>query len=134
MGRMVSYILVSLLTISMFINVRSCTKVDETKYDQLHKDNENLQSVRDSLIIVNDRLKLKYDSIQSNINMRDKTINKLNDDLKLSEQKLSDAVYKAYKLSKEKSDAEKKIEELQKNPIRRNDDELLNSLKNKLKP
>lgn len=129
-----SYILVGVLVISLFLNIRSCTKIDDTKYEQLHKDNEKLQRMRDSLINLNSQLKLDYDKIQLDIDKRNKIIDKLNGDLKSAEQRVSEAKDKADRLAKEKRDADKKIDDLQKNPIRRNDDDLLNSLKNKLKP
>ena len=129
-----SYILIGVLVISIFLNTRSCTKIDNTKYDQLHKDNEKLQRMRDSLINLNKILKSDYDKIQLDIDKRNKVIDKLNGDLKSAEQRVSEAKDKADRLAKEKRDAEKKIDDLQKNPIRRNDDDLLKSLKNKLKP
>jgi hypothetical protein len=128
------YILLSILSISLFLNIRSCTKIDDSKYDKLHQENKALERMRDSLMNVNNRLKDDYKVIQDRIDERDKTIDKLIVDLNESKVKVKQATEKADRLAKEKVEADRKIDELLKNPIRRNDDDLIESLKNKLKP
>jgi peptidoglycan hydrolase CwlO-like protein len=128
------YVLTTLFLFSLFLNIRSCTKIDDTKYDKLHQDNINLQKIRDSLVKANSKLKSEYKTIQDRIDEREKTIDKLKNDLDISKEKVKQATDKANRLAKEKLEADRKIDELLKNPIRRNDDDLIESLKNKLKP
>ena len=48
-----SLILLGILAISLFLNVRSCTKIDKDKYKHLEDANKSLQCSRDSLIRIN---------------------------------------------------------------------------------
>jgi chromosome segregation ATPase len=129
-----SLILLGILVISLFLNVRSCTKIDKDKYKHLEDANKSLQSSRDSLIRINKSLKKEFSSLQDSIDKRDVIIFKLRGDLLQSDKRLKSANDEVNRLQKEKKDTDKKIEDLLKNPIRRNDDDLINSLKNKVKP
>jgi chromosome segregation ATPase len=128
-----SLILLGILAISLFLNVRSCTKIDKDKYKHLEDVNKSLQCSRDSLIRINKSLKRDFSSLQDSIDKRNVLIFKLKVDLLKSDKRLKSANDEVNRLQKEKKDTDKKIEDLLKNPIRRNDDDLINSLKNKLK-
>lgn len=129
-----SLILLGILAISLFLNVRSCTKIDKDKYKHLEDVNKSLQCSRDSLIKINESLKKDFSSLQDSIDKRNVLIFKLRGDLLQSDKRLKSANDEVNRLQKEKKDTDKKIEDLLKNPIRRNDDDLINSLKNKVKP
>ena len=129
-----SLILLGILVISLFLNVRSCTKIDKDKYKQLEDANKSLQTSRDSLIRINKVLKKDFISLQDSIDQRNALIFKLRVDLLQSDKRLKSANDEVNRLEKEKRDIDKKISDLLKNPIRRNDDDLINSLKNKVKP
>ena len=128
-----SLILLGILAISLFLNVRSCTKIDKDKYKNLEDANKGLQCSRDSLIKINKSLKEDFYSLQDSIDKRNILIFKLRVDLLQSDKRLKSANNEVDRLEKEKRDTDKKIADLLKNPIRRNDDDLINSLKNKLK-
>jgi chromosome segregation ATPase len=131
--KILSLILLGILAISLFLNVRSCTKIDKDKYKHLEDVNKSLQCSRDSLIRINKSLKRDFSSLQDSIDKRNVLIFKLKVDLLKSDKRLKSANDEVNRLQKEKKDTDKKIEDLLKNPIRRNDDDLINSLKNKLK-
>jgi hypothetical protein len=129
-----SLILLGILVISLFLNVRSCTKIDKDKYKHLEDVNKSLQTSRDSLIRINKALKRDFTLLQDSIDRRNEVIIKLKGDLVQSGKRLELANSEVDRLVKEKKDTDKKIADLLKNPIKRNDDDLINSLKNKVKP
>lgn len=129
-----SLILLTMLIISLFLNVKSCTKIDKDKYKQLEDTNKALQCSRDSLIKINKSLKRDFSSLQDSIDKRNILIFKLKSDLLQSNKRLDLANSEVDRLKKEKRDTDKRISDLLKNPIKRNDDDLINSLKNKVKP
>lgn len=128
-----SFFLLCILVISIFLNVRNFTKIDKDKYKHLEDVNKSLQSSRDSLIKINKSLKKDFSSLQDSIDKRNILISKLKGDLIQSDKRLKSANDEVDRLEKEKKDTDKKIDNLLKNPIRRNDDDLINSLKNKVK-
>lgn len=128
-----SAILLFVLVLSLFLNIRGCTKIDKDKYKILENTNKNLQCSRDSLIKINKSLQIDVNVLQDSINKRTKIINGLKNDLIESDLKLDKANKQVYILEKEKRDTDRKIEDLLKNPIRRVDDDLINSLKNKVR-
>lgn len=128
-----SLILLFVLVLSLFLNIRGCTKIDKDKYKILENINKNLQCSRDSLIKINKSLQIDVNILQDSINKRTKIINGLKNDLIESDLKLDKANKQVYILEKEKRDTDRKIEDLLKNPIRRVDDDLINSLKNKVR-
>jgi cell division protein FtsB len=128
-----SLILLGILLISLFLNVRSCTKIDKDKYKHLEETNKSLQTSRDSLVRINKTLKKDFSSLQDSIDKRNVIIDKLKGDLIQSDKRLKSANAEVDRLEKEKKNTDKKIADLLKNPIRRNDDDLIKSLKNKLK-
>ena len=128
-----SLILLSILVISIIVNIKNFTKIDKDKYMDLETINKNIQKSRDSLIRVNKSIKLDFRSLQDSIKKRDLTIVRLNDRLLKSDKDLNLFKRRVYILESEKRDIEKKIDDIKKNPIIRSDDELIKSLKNKLK-
>ena len=128
-----SAILLFVLVLSLFLNIRGCAKIDKDKYKILENTNKNLQCSRDSLIKINKSLQIDVNVLQDSINKRTKIINGLKNDLIESDLKLDKANKQVYILEKEKRDTDRKIEDLLKNPIRRTDDDLINSLKIKVK-
>ena len=128
-----SIILLFVLALSLFINIRGYTKIDKDKYKILENTNKSLQCSRDSLIKINKSLQINVNVLQDSINRRIKVINGLKNDLIKSDLKLDKANKQVDILEKEKRDTDKKIEDLLKNPIRRTDDDLINSLKNKVR-
>ena len=128
-----SAILLFVLVLSLFLNIRGCAKMDKDKYKILENTNKNLQCSRDSLIKINKSLQIDVNVLQDSINKRTKIINGLKNDLIESDLKLDKANKQVYILEKEKRDTDRKIEDLLKNPIRRVDDDLINSLKNKVR-
>ena len=128
-----SAILLFVLVLSLFLNIRGCAKIDKDKYKILENTNKKLQCSRDSLIKINKSLQIDVNVLQDSINKRTKIINGLKNDLIESDLKLDKANKQVYILEKEKRDTDRKIEDLLKNPIRRVDDDLINSLKNKVR-
>lgn len=128
-----SLILLSILVISIIVNIKNFTKIDKDKYMDLETINKNIQKSRDSLIRVNKSIKLDFRSLQDSIKKRDLTIVRLNDRLLKSDKDLNLFKRRVDILENEKRDIEKKIDDIKKNPIIRSDDELIKSLKNKLK-
>ena len=128
-----SIILLFVLVLSLFLNIRGCTKIDKDKYKILENTNKSLQCSRDSLIKINKSLQINLSVLQDSIDKRSKVINGLKNDLIESNMKLNKVIKQVDILEKEKRDTDKKIEYLLKNPIRRTDDDLINSLKNKVK-
>ena len=128
-----SLTLLFVLVLSLFLNIRGCTKIDKDKYKILENTNKSLQSSRDSLIKINKSLQINVNVLQDSINKRTKVINGLKNELIKSDLKLDKVKKQVDILEKEKRDTDKKIEDLLKNPIRRTDDDLINSLKNKVK-
>ena len=128
-----SIILLFILVISLLINIRGCTNIDKDKYKLLENTNKSLQCSRDSLIKINKSLQINVNLLQDSINRRSKVINGLKDDLIKSDLKLDKANDRVDILERDKKDSDKKIDDLLKNPIRRTDDDLINSLKNKIK-
>jgi predicted transglutaminase-like cysteine proteinase len=86
------------------------------------------------IVALRESLKKDFSSLQDSIDKRNVLIFKLRGDLLQSDKRLKSANDEVNRLQKEKKDTDKKIEDLLKNPIRRNDDDLINSLKNKVKP
>lgn len=103
------------------------------EYKKLELEFQRLQETRDSLEKVNINLKKDFEKIQTDINIRDKKIKDVEKEL---EKTKKDLVNTNTQLSNNKKDLEetrKKIEKLKKEPIKREDQDLINSLKEKLK-
>jgi hypothetical protein len=125
------FVLLIILSISIFMNVRSCSK--DSKYDDLEKINKKIQRDIDSIGLVNNKLSSDYNSKQDSINKIKLIIINLNNELEKSLKETIIYKDKVKNLENEKKDTENKIDNLIKNPINRSDLEMIKSLKNKLK-
>jgi septation ring formation regulator EzrA len=103
------------------------------KIKELDEENKRIELVRDSLKSVNASLKLDFNKKQSEIDKRDQKIKlieseilKIKGDLKLAKSKVEEN-------EKNLKETKDKIKKLKKDPIKREDQELINSLKEKLK-
>jgi len=103
------------------------------KIKELDKENKRIELVRDSLKSVNASLKLDFNKKQSEIDKRDQKIKlieseilKIKGDLKLAKSKVEEN-------EKNLKETKDKIKKLKRDPIKREDQALINSLKEKLK-
>lgn len=103
------------------------------EYKILEEKFEKLQHTRDSLLLVNLKLKSDFDKIQKDIEDRDLKISKIENDLKKVKNDLNSANIELIQNKKDLEETKKKIDKLKKNPIKREDDDLIKSLKEKLK-
>lgn len=100
---------------------------------QLEAENLRIEKVRDSLYIANKNLSIEFDKVQKSINDRDAKIKEIEEKLLKSKKDLEIANAKVNGYKKDLAETKKKIDELKKEPIKRNDEDLINSLKEKLK-
>lgn len=124
------YLIGACLLVSLFLNIKGC---DRTSFEKLEENNRLLEKTRDSLRYANQGLKKEFDKIQDVINKRDAVIMDLQ--IKIDESRRETIIYKRQsdKAAKDLAETNRKLDELRKNPIKRDDDDLLNSFKNKLK-
>lgn len=102
-------------------------------YKILEQKFENIQKTRDSLENVNIKLKLDFNRIQKNVNDRDKEIYKIEVELKRIKIDLEKSNTELNQNKKDLEETKKKIQKLKKDPIKREEDDLIKSLKEKLK-
>jgi septal ring factor EnvC (AmiA/AmiB activator) len=102
------------------------------KIKQLEKENLRIEKIRDSLDLANKYLSAEFDKIQKKIDERDRKIKDIEEHLLKTKRDLdaANAIVNVYR--KDLAETKKKIEELKKNPIKRDDEDLLKSLKEKL--
>lgn len=105
----------------------------KSRLKELENENKNIESVRDSLKNANESLKVDFDKKQKEIEARDAQIKSIETELSKTKKDLVTANGKVKEKEKELADTKKKIEELKNNPIKRNDEDLIKSLKDKLK-
>jgi chromosome segregation ATPase len=103
------------------------------EYKKLEKEFEKVQKSRDSLNLLNIRLKSDFVEIGKKIRERDSLIKIVEAELKKKKEELKSSKDEVSIWKNQHSQTKKKIEELKKNPIKREDDELIKSLKEKLK-
>lgn len=110
-------------------------KGSDTKYrlKQLESENLRIEKLRDSLDIANKNLSIEFDKLQKSINDRDDKIKEIEENLLKSKKELEIANAKLNGYKKDLIETKNKIDELKKEPIKRNDEDLINSLKEKLK-
>lgn len=99
----------------------------------LEKENQRIEKCRDSLELANKMLSVEFNKIQRSIEDRDKKIKDIEDQLLKTKRELDAANAKVSGYKKDLAETKKKIEDLKKNPIKREDEDLLRSLKEKLK-
>jgi len=102
------------------------------KTKELEDQNKKIELVRDSLENVNKKLKSDYDIKQKDIDERDNRIKEIEASLLKTKGDLIAANKKVDQSQKDLASTKKKIEDLKSNPIKRDDDALINSLKEKL--
>lgn len=100
---------------------------------QLEAENLRIENIRDSLDIANKNLSIEFDKAQKSINDRDVKIREIEEKLLKSKKDLEVANAKVNSYKKDLAETKKKIDELKKEPIKRNDEDLINSFKEKLK-
>jgi len=99
---------------------------------ELEKQVSSIQTKRDSLELSNKNLAIEFDKKQKDIEDRDNKIKSIESDILKVKQELNYANIRVREGQKELAETKKKIEDLRKNPIKREDDDLINSLKEKL--
>lgn len=103
------------------------------EYNKLELEFRKLQQTRDSLEKVNVDLKKDFNKIQIEISKRDSHIRSVEKELEKSKNELKIANQDIEENNQKLEKIKKKIEELKNNPIKREDDDLINSLREKLK-
>lgn len=93
-----------------------------------------IQKSRDSLKLVNKKLKIDFDKIQNEIDLKNIKLKNIETELQRSKRDLNSARSEVIEIKKDLAETKKKIETLKKDPIKREDDQLLNSLRKKLNP
>jgi len=103
------------------------------KVEQLNKENKAIVDKRDSLQSSLNELKIIYDDIVVKDSLLQIQISDLEKDIIDSKNKANRTVIELNKIKQEFEENKRKIEELINNPIDKSDNELIDSLKNKLK-
>jgi hypothetical protein len=106
---------------------------NKKEYKILEDKFEKIQQARDSLIKVNLKLSSDFDKKQKDINERDEKISNIESDLVNIKIDLKEAESELVRNKKDLEETKRKIEKLKKNPIKREDDNLIKSLREKLK-
>jgi hypothetical protein len=103
------------------------------KINKLESENKKIELTRDSLERANVALQIDFNKKEKDIEERDIMINKIELDFAKTKKDLAIANNKVTQSQKDLLETKKKIEDLRNNPIKRNDDSLIKSLKEKLK-
>jgi chromosome segregation ATPase len=103
------------------------------EYKRLEIEFKKLQNNRDSLYLINNKLEKEYNSLEKKIKLREIYISKLESDIEKTKLELRSAKSEVSRFKSEWVLTKKRIEDLKKNPIKREDDQLIKSLKEKLK-
>lgn len=106
---------------------------DKDKVRDMENQIKLIQNQRDSLKNVNNILAIDFLKIQKEINDRDSLIKMIEIKLSDAEKRLNSANSKLSDTEKRLKRSKKMVEELEKTPIKRDGDDLINSLKEKLK-
>ena len=117
-----------LLLASVFLNIRGCGR---KSFEELQAESDARQRRLDSLSVANVALQKEFDIIQKEVDERDVRIR----DLRIEADSVGKAVdsykAKARALASDLAKTNAEIDRLTKNPIRRDDQELIDSFKNK---
>jgi len=103
------------------------------EYKKLEQEFDRLQKSRDSLKTINIKLKKDFDIIEIEVKKRDSLIKIVEKELIKTKQELKEAKKEVAKWQFDFNKTKKKIEDLKKNPIKREDEDLIQSLSEKLK-
>ena len=133
-----SILIILLLAFSLFFGYKwyfsmSDRKEWKDKVEQLNKENKALIDKRDSLQSSLNDLKIIYDDIVVKDSLLQIQISDLEKDIIDSKNKANRTVKELNKIKQELEENKRRIEELINNPIDKTDNELIESLKNKLK-
>lgn len=133
-----SILIILLLAFSLFFGYKwyfsmSDRKEWKDKVEQLNKENKALIDKRDSLQSSLNDLKIIYDDIVVKDSLLQIQISDLEKDIIDSKNKANRSVKELNKIKQELEENKRRIEELINNPIDKTDNELIESLKNKLK-
>ena len=118
------------LLVSVFLNFKGCNR---ESFEKLEEKNRLLEKTRDSLRYTNQNLKKEFNQIQLVIDKRDVRIADLQTQIDASKRDVFGYKNLLDKANRDLIETNKKLENLRKNPIKRDDDDLINSFKNKLK-
>jgi chromosome segregation ATPase len=124
------YFIGACLLVSLFLNIKGCNR---ESFEKLEDKNRLLEKTRDSLRYANQSLKKDFEKTQDVINKRDARIIELQIEIDASRRDVIFYKKQADHFSKDLAETNRKLDNLRKNPIKRDDDELINSFKNKLK-
>jgi len=124
------YSICVLLVASVLLNIKGC---DREPFEKLEEKNRMLEKTRDSLRYANQNLKKEFFDIQSEIDKRDARISELQIQADVARRDAAAYKAKADRSARDLAETNRKIDDLRKNPIKREDDELIDSFKNKLK-
>lgn len=130
-SRLLFYIVLAGLLVSLFFNFRGYER--DSLFQEMEQKNLSLEKVRDSLKAENERLEIEFDERQKAIEKRSDSIAALQALLDIAKKDTAKYKGRADKAAKYLAETNKKIEYLRKNPIKRDDEDLIDSLKNKLK-
>lgn len=133
-----SILIILLLVFSLFFGYKWYFSMDDRKewkdkVEQLNKENKAIVDKRDSLQSSLNELKIIYDDIVVKDSLLQIQISDLEKDIIDSKNKANRTVIELNKIKQEFEENKRKIEELINNPIDKSDNELIDSLKNKLK-
>jgi septal ring factor EnvC (AmiA/AmiB activator) len=129
-----SIVTISLILLCLFFGSMWYLKGSDYK-KKLKESNlriEKIEKVRDSLKSVNKKLEIDFKEIQINILEREKRIRKIENELSIVKKDLKRANINLENNKKSYNESKKRISELKKNPIKREGQDLINSLKEKL--
>jgi len=101
---------------------------------ELRVNNKILQNQRDSINVVLKELEVDFDDLKEGEKIFQQKIDSMNIEIDLSKLRVLKLKDELDKLKGDLSETRKKIKELKENPSNREGNELLNSLKNNLKP
>lgn len=124
------YFIGACLLVSLFLNIKGCNR---ESFEKLEEKNRLLEKTRDSLRYANQGLKKDFLKIQDVIDKRDARIIELQIEIDVNRRDIIFYKKQADQFSKDLKETNRKLDNLRKNPIKRDDDELIDSFKNKLK-
>jgi len=124
------YFIGACLLVSLFLNIKGCNR---ESFEKLEENNRLLEKTRDSLRYANQGLKKDFIKIQDVIDKRDTRIIELQIEIDANRREIIHYKKQVDRFSKDLQETNRKLDHLRKNPIKRDDDELIDSFKNKLK-
>jgi chromosome segregation ATPase len=113
--------------------LKGADSASKRELKRLKTEYKNLQKSRDSLDQVNIMLKDNFNDYQNKIDQRDSKIQSIEYQLSQAKIDLSQSKKDLSNMKTELTKTRKRVEDLKKNPIKREDDDLIESLKEKLK-